>query len=397
MTWSLPCQLCFSKSFGANHDGRKLARRPFSDTAGVLGQMYVDRDSATAAHNACMWYAAGQDMIQYEDKDLEGEDHLNRFKISAIQQCVKKHKSRKCAFCNIKGACTECANPRCRGRKGWYHLPCGYKNGTVQMNDKSFCGEKHALKERRSLEVSAEKRKKLVIAHLARGSSQSAGVRRNELTRKVPPTKTSSFSSDQQPNTGILKPFSRKPSFLFIKVRKLIPFGSNVDEPSVYIDIAEIQDQDTMEETITDQSGDELSLSYNISAVSIDANATASGNSDGENVDLEEDLRLSQSRPDSPVSDGVNLENGEIVQEGEVNRSQDSINVDVNGVNTSLDTLFSEIGMYEQMFINYFCILLFTPLEPFDSSQSQEQANGPVIADRSFNALVSAGSAGTHF
>ena len=216
------------------------------------------------------------------------------------------------------------------------------------MNDKSFCGEKHALKERRSLEVSAEKRKKLVIAHLARGSSQSAGVRRNELTRKVPPTKTSSFSSDQQPNTGILKPFSRKPSFLFIKVRKLIPFGSNVDEPSVYIDIAEIQDQDTMEETITDQSGDEPSLSCNISAVSIDANATASGNSDGENVDLEEDLKLSQSRPDSPVSDGVNLENGEIVQEGEVNRSQDSINVDVNGVNTSLDTLFSEIGLYEQ-------------------------------------------------
>ena len=214
------------------------------------------------------------------------------------------------------------------------------------MNDKSFCGEKHALKERRSLEVTAEKIKKL--EHLARGTSLSAGTRRNEMTRKVPPTKTNSFSSDQQSNTGIPKPFSRKPSFLFIKVRKLIPFGSNVDEPSVYIDIAEIQDQDTMEETITDQSGDELSLSYNISAVSIDANATASGNSDGDVVDLEEDLQLSQSRPNSPVSDGVHLENGDIVQEGEVNRSQDSINVDVNGVNTSLDTLL-EIGMYEQM------------------------------------------------
>ena len=364
MTWSLPCQLCFSKSFGANHDGRKLARKPFSDTAGVLGQMYVDRDSATAAHNACMWYAAGQDMIQYEDKDLEEEDHINRFKISSIQQCVKKHKSRKCAFCNMKGACTECANPRCRGRKGWYHLPCGFKNGTVQINDKSFCGEKHALKERRSLEVSAEKRKKLVFELLARGTSKSVGIRRNELTRKVLPKKTNSFSSDQQSNTGTPKPFSRKPSFLFIKVRKLIPFGSYVDEPSVYLDIAEIQDQDTIEDTVTDQSGDELSLSYNISSVSIDANATAPGNSDRENVDLEEDLALSQSRPDSPVSDGVNLDNEVIVQEGEGNRSQDSINVDVNGVNTSLDTLFSEIGTCEMMFIItiYFCTLYFRAL-----------------------------------
>ena len=134
MAWSLPCQLCLSKSFGANPDGRKLARKPFSDTAGVLGQMYVDRDSATAAHNECMWYAAGQDMIQFEDEELEVDDHINRFKISSIQQCIDKHRNRKCAFCNVKGACTECANPRCRGKKGWYHLPCGFKNGTVQIN-----------------------------------------------------------------------------------------------------------------------------------------------------------------------------------------------------------------------------------------------------------------------
>ena len=354
MTWSVPCQLCQAKSFAANHDGRKLAKNPFSDTASVLGQMYVDRDSATAAHHACLWYAAGQDMIQYEDEDLEGEEHINRFKISSIQQCVTKHKSRKCAFCNLKGACTECANSRCRGRNGWYHLPCGLKNGTVQVNDKSFCGEKHALRERRSIEVAADKRKQRMIEHFAsleRGDSQSAGVRRNEMSRKVPPKKSESLSSGQQSNPETQKPRSRKLfglSFLFIKVRKLIPLGSNVDEPSVYLDNA-IQDQDTMEDTVTDQSGDELSLCYNISAGLNESTASAQGmdvhsSTARDIVDLEDDLRLSQSRPSSPLSDGVQLENEDIVQEEEVNRSQDSIDVDVNGVNTSLDTLFS-LGM----------------------------------------------------
>ena len=217
------------------------------------------------------------------------------------------------------------------------------------MNDKSFCGEKHALRERRSLEVTAEKRKKLVLASLERGNSQSVGTRRNEMTRKVTPKKSDSLSSGQLSTTETRKRFSRKQSFVFIKVRKLIPFGSNVDEPSIYIDIAEMQDQDTMEDTVTDQSGDELSLSHNISTPAIDAKGTPPNNVDRSRgtVDLEEDLQLSQSRPESPTSDGVQLENEDSVLEEPVNRSQDSIEVDLNGVNTSLETLISEIGMHE--------------------------------------------------
>ena len=171
------------------------------------------------------------------------------------------------------------------------------------------------------------------------------------MTRKVPPKKSESLTLGQQSNQ---KPYSRKQLglyFLFIKVRKLIPLGSNVDEPSVYLDNA-IQDQDTMEDTVTDQSGDDLSLScsYNTFAGLNESTASARGidvhsSTAREDVDLEDDLQLSQSRPNSPLSNGVHLENEDIVQEEEVNRSQDSINVDVNGVNTSLDTLLSEIGM----------------------------------------------------
>jgi len=314
-------------------------------------------------------------MIQYEDKDLEGIEHLNRFKISSIQQCVTKHRSRKCAFCNLKGACTECANPRCRGKLGWYHLPCGLRNGTVQVNDKSFCGEKHALKERRSLEVIAGKRKQLAMKQPTIFTSIEMGKSQG---RKVNLKKSNSLGPvhGQQSNLE-----SRKPSdFLFIKVCKIIPLGSNVDEPSVYLDNPEIQDENTLEDTITDQSGDELSLSYNISAASVAANATSPGNvtsCSGEGrVVLEDDLDLSQSVPSSPVSEGIHLDNGDTIQEEDVNRSQESIDVDVSGVNVSLDTMFSEI-------------------EPFDSSQSQEQdlMNESGIANRSFNELVSAGSA----
>ena len=174
------------------------------------------------------------------------------------------------------------------------------------------------------------------------------------MARKVPPKKSDSSSSNQLSNTDTQKRFSRKPSFEFIKVRKLIPFGSNVDEPSIYLDIAEMQDQDTMEDTVTDQSGDELSLSHNISTPAVDAIVTLSNNVDRsigeETVDLEEDLLLSQSRPESPTSDGVQLESENIVQEDPVNRSQDSIDVDLNGVNTSLDTMISEIGMHDVLY-----------------------------------------------
>ena len=177
------------------------------------------------------------------------------------------------------------------------------------------------------------------------------------MARKVPPKKSDSSSSDQLSNTDTQKRFSRKPSFEFIKVRKLIPFGSNVDEPSIYLDIAEMQDQDTnytMEDTVTDQSGDELSLSHNLSTPAVDAIVTLSNNVDRsigeETVDLEEDLLLSQSRPESPTSDGVQLESEKIVQEEPVNRSQDSIDVDLNGVNTSLDTMISEIGMHDVLY-----------------------------------------------
>ena len=367
MAWSLPCHLCFSKSYRAN-EKRKLARRPFSDTAGVLGPMYADRDSAVAAHNECLWYAAGQDLIQYEDEDLEGEENLNRFKISAIQKCINEHKPRKCYFCNMKGACCECASPRCRGKKGWYHLPCGLRNGTVQLNGKTFCGEKHALKERRSLEVAADRKK---IPILFTKEDKLGRFRRNEMKRKVTPKKASSFKEMEGSDLEL----GERVAFLFIKVRKLIPFGSNVDDPRVYIDVAEMEDQETMEDTVTDQSGGALSLNYNATAGSIDANTSPligfplmDIEASAEKVDLEDDLQLSQTRSNSPMSGSVTRPNSPMSSgfqddlqlsqtrpnspmsgpaggvQDEVIRSHDSIGVEVNAVNTSLDTLISELG-----------------------------------------------------
>ena len=88
------------------------------------------------AHYNCLFFTPGKDMIQ--DFSRKPENSLEGFDVSAIKKCVELHAKRKCSFCSRPGAVSTCANAKCK-KTGWYHFPCGLRNGSVQKQFRTFC------------------------------------------------------------------------------------------------------------------------------------------------------------------------------------------------------------------------------------------------------------------
>merc|ERR1712227_729435 len=117
---------------------------------------------------------------------------------------------------------------------GWYHQPCGFKNNTVQVNNKTFCSEKHAKKEKRKLEVQKEKK----IAREQRKKEQKYILdtfpnplrlrihKKKIVPRKLGDTSSSSSQSEEDDNG--------KDVFWFHRVLKMHPIDAS--KPSTYID-----------------------------------------------------------------------------------------------------------------------------------------------------------------
>ena len=103
-----------------------------------------------------------------------------------------------------------------------YHQPCGFKNNTVQVNNKTFCSEKHAQKEKRKLEV--KKGKKIV--------KEQRKNEHNGKPKKVVPRKLGDTSSSQNEEDD-----NQRGDFCFTRVVKLHPIDAT--KPSTYIDNAE--------------------------------------------------------------------------------------------------------------------------------------------------------------
>ena len=98
--------------------------------------MSRNEKAGISAHYNCLFFTPGDDMIQ--DPKREPEQSLEEFDIDAIRACVSNHKKRKCCFCHKPGAVSTCANKKCK-KTGWYHFPCGLKNGSVQKDVDTFC------------------------------------------------------------------------------------------------------------------------------------------------------------------------------------------------------------------------------------------------------------------
>ena len=121
-----------------------------------------------------------------------------------------------------------------------YHQPCGFKNNTVQVNNKTFCSEKHARKERRQLEVKERK------------TSEKEQRKRKNIGRpkKIVPKNrenSSSFSSQNDEEKY------EKEDFSFYKVINLHPIDAS--KPSTYIDNAESNEVQSPSENMIMQEG----------------------------------------------------------------------------------------------------------------------------------------------
>ena len=147
-SWSAACCLCGRKDVHPTRLNIKRKSSYISDpqdegppvSSNKLGRMssMVWNSETVTAHYYCLFYAADKDMIQSPYGD-NIDTQLEGFPIEVVLDQVEKSEKDSCVFCRGSGACSQCANLRCISH-GWYHFPCGLKNGCVQKDGKSWCG-----------------------------------------------------------------------------------------------------------------------------------------------------------------------------------------------------------------------------------------------------------------
>ena len=310
-TWTVTCQLCSSDSLRAVKV--KLARRPFSDTAG-LGLMLQKED--LAAHHLCLWYAAGDDMVQLEEADLLDAENFSGFKMSAVRDCIASHRNRRCGFCKVKGACSECAERKCRGAMGWYHLPCGLRNNTIQVNNKTFCSEKHAKKEVEKME-----KKKSTVTGLTRRPGQRklkpVKMRRNGLAWSLSSSQPSSQSSDSPSEADRGEVESK--DFIFSKVKKFFPC---VIERKIYVDHDDDNVDCETEETTVDNSVGDAGAKFEtkglVDAVGFDLRSEGSAREPAQHVDNAEGSSVDPCQDETAESEALETENEDVTIDNEI-------------------------------------------------------------------------------
>ena len=118
-----------------------------------------------SAHYNCLFFTPGGDMIQ-DFQRTTPEESLEGFAISAIEACISNHEKIKCCFCQKPGAVSTCANKKCK-KTGWYHFPCGLKNGSVQEDVKTFC---YKCANKKNIDAKDRGRRKSVSDHKALSS-----------------------------------------------------------------------------------------------------------------------------------------------------------------------------------------------------------------------------------
>ena len=137
-----PCIFCktnisSTKSYSKRTQSLISSQRLGSINITEVGYMTRNENAGISAHYNCLFFTPGDDMTQ--DFRRTPEESLEGFDIAAIRACVANHEKRKCAFCQKPGAVSTCANNKCK-KTGWYHFPCGLKNGSVQdVQFKTFC------------------------------------------------------------------------------------------------------------------------------------------------------------------------------------------------------------------------------------------------------------------
>ena len=258
LKWSEVCNLCHSNSFNAGRD-LKLYRRPFSNTAGILGNMFKKND--LVAHSECLWYAAGEKLVQKDEGELLDAENFNGFSVSAIKDCIETHRKRRCAFCREYGACSECANKRCRGSKGWYHLPCGLRNDTVQTDIKTFCSESHAKVELQKLKQAQELKKNFLNNLPFAGTTTPIGFRKTLPLKKrkheLNKNDNMDFSQSSQGssrNDESGDDDKLEKDFMFFRISNLTPHEL---ESRIYLDNAETDEDPAVNEDNSDSDSNE--------------------------------------------------------------------------------------------------------------------------------------------
>ena len=247
-----------------------------------VGYMTRNQMAGVSAHYNCLLFTPGVDMVQ----DLQGSpvSSLEQFQVDLIEQCVEKYSKKKCCHCHKPGAVAECANKRCK-KTGWYHFPCGLKNGAVQKEIhkkegptvETYCfkcgsgGKRKSNQkkvEEKGIGIRSRKRKVNPIVIRKISEDQETGEPIWVTTSDSQPSSQSSMSSQIQDdtdhhnasfaeNTLSQETFDNSINFK-LKPIDLNYLQQDLYEKEVYIDNAEEDEEVIQEDSVTNDYLDTL-------------------------------------------------------------------------------------------------------------------------------------------
>jgi len=191
--WSAMCLLCNEDEVAP----RKLniARKStyFSEygpetSTDKLGYMSANTTAGITAHLNCLIYSSAPGMMQDFVKMAKAPEHfIDGFPIDEVIVQVNLGEKTKCSYCGKRGATSQCSKKSCT-QTGWYHLPCGLRNGSWQDGKgRTYCSRHipYQIEKRTSgNKLKLRRPRKTICSNQETPpSSQETTVSRSESTR----------------------------------------------------------------------------------------------------------------------------------------------------------------------------------------------------------------------
>jgi len=97
-----------------------------------LNYMSTNMAKGITAHLSCLLYSSAPGMMQDFVKMASAPEHfIDGFPIEEVKVQLNAAEKTKCSYCGKRGAASQCSKKSCT-QTGWYHFPCGLRNGSWQ-------------------------------------------------------------------------------------------------------------------------------------------------------------------------------------------------------------------------------------------------------------------------
>lgn len=143
--WNAKCILCNEDEVSPRMLNIRRKSTYFSEygletSTDKLNYMSTNMAAGITAHLNCLIYSSAPGMMQdFVKMATAPENFIDGFPIEEVKVQVNMAEKSKCSYCGKRGAASQCSKKSCT-QTGWYHFPCGLRNGSWQDGKgRTFC------------------------------------------------------------------------------------------------------------------------------------------------------------------------------------------------------------------------------------------------------------------